>query len=291
MELVSNYMQDERLRHMLNDLTQKTFGFGFEAWVTNGYFEGDYIPFSYVENGEMISNVSANRMHFLQDGVERYYIQIGTVMTDPEYRNRGLARRLLDHVVAQYQDQCDGLYLFGALTALDFYRNAGFTEELQYEYRLKRELLDAACEGTAFRPTDETLRQHYEETVRNAAPTSRLELLNRYSLQMFHTLGMRGVYYAEDLDCFAVMKPRAGELFLQSVVCKRPVALSDIVRRIPRQQRENSILLGFVPLADQAALFDATPYNGGTDYRMFCRGGMLGSIGTGQLYFPRMSHS
>lgn len=37
MELVSNYMCDDTLRHALNDLTKKTFGFDFESWVTGGY--------------------------------------------------------------------------------------------------------------------------------------------------------------------------------------------------------------------------------------------------------------
>ena len=34
MQLVSNYMRDDALRHALNDLTKKTFGFDFESWVT-----------------------------------------------------------------------------------------------------------------------------------------------------------------------------------------------------------------------------------------------------------------
>ena len=29
MELVSDYMRDDTLRHALNDLTKRTFGFGF----------------------------------------------------------------------------------------------------------------------------------------------------------------------------------------------------------------------------------------------------------------------
>ena len=44
MELLCNYMRDDTLRHALNDLTQKTFCFDFEKWVTDGYYEGDYIP-------------------------------------------------------------------------------------------------------------------------------------------------------------------------------------------------------------------------------------------------------
>lgn len=31
MELVSNYMRDDTLRHALNDLTKKTFGFVLKA--------------------------------------------------------------------------------------------------------------------------------------------------------------------------------------------------------------------------------------------------------------------
>ena len=54
MELVSDYMRDDTLRHALNDLTKRTFGFDFEAWVTGGYFEGDYIPYSFIEDGKNV---------------------------------------------------------------------------------------------------------------------------------------------------------------------------------------------------------------------------------------------
>lgn len=46
MELVSDYMREDTMRHALNELTRKTFFFDFEDWVTGGYFEGDYIPYS-----------------------------------------------------------------------------------------------------------------------------------------------------------------------------------------------------------------------------------------------------
>lgn len=49
MKLVCNYMKDEELRHKLNSLTRQTFYFDFENWVTGGYFEGDYIPYSFLE--------------------------------------------------------------------------------------------------------------------------------------------------------------------------------------------------------------------------------------------------
>ena len=139
MELISGYMRDEGSRHMLNALTQKTFGFDFEGWVTNGYFEDDYIPYSLVENGVMISNVSANKMRFMQNGVVKNYIQLGTVMTDENHRNQGLAAKLMQHVIKEYEDKCDGIYLFGNLSAVGFYRKMGFGITNQYMYFVKEE--------------------------------------------------------------------------------------------------------------------------------------------------------
>ena len=154
MELVSNYMCDDTLRHALNDLTKKTFGFDFESWVTGGYFEGDYIPYSFIEDGTIISNVSANRMTFLQNGVEKNYIQIGTVMTDKAYRRQGLAKKLMDHVVKQYKDSCDGFYLFANLDAVDFYDKCGFSKETEYRYSIKNEFCMKKSAGEIFMPVN-----------------------------------------------------------------------------------------------------------------------------------------
>ena len=104
MRLVKDYMNDTLLRHELNALTEATFCFNFESWVTNGYFEGDYIPYSIEENGKILSNVSVNRMHFIQNGEKRYYLQLGTVMTASDHRNQGLARKLMEHVLEEYDE-------------------------------------------------------------------------------------------------------------------------------------------------------------------------------------------
>lgn len=124
MELITGYMRDDAMRHAFNELTKKTFCFDFEYWVTGGYFEGDYIPYSFYENRKIISNVSANFMCFLQNGVKKNYIQIGTVMTDESYRNQELAKKLMDYVITQYKNLCNGFYLFANLDALGFYQKS-----------------------------------------------------------------------------------------------------------------------------------------------------------------------
>ena len=105
--------------------------------MTGGYFEGDYNPYSFIGDGKIISNASVNRMIFSQNGVEKTYIQIGTVMTDEAYCRQGLAKKLMDHVIKQYKDSCDGFYLSANLDAVDFYDKCGFSKETEYRYWVK----------------------------------------------------------------------------------------------------------------------------------------------------------
>lgn len=299
MRLVNDYMNDDTLRHELNELTEKTFGFHFESWFTNGYFEGDYIPYSFEEDGKIISNVSVNRMYFIQNGVKRYYIQLGTVMTATERRNQGLARKLMEYVVEEYKDKCDGIYLFGNLSALDFYRKLGFEERTQYQYRLKdhvrRDLQGrklTAQHGSGFEKldsSDEISKKAYCEAIRNSVAYGAFEQENKYSLQMFYTSNLEHVYYAKEIDCFAVMEPEGDAIILHSVISQKKISLEKVISEINLSY--NELKLGFTPGEDETDLFEAVPFDGEDDYRLFCKGERLESIENEKLYFPTFSHA
>ena len=292
MELVSNYMRDDTLRHALNELAKKTFWIDFEDWVTGGYFEGDYIPYSFMENGKIISNVSANRMTFLQNGVERNYIQIGTVMTDENYRRQGLAKKLIDHVIKQYKDNCDGFYLFANLEALEFYDQCGFSRVTEYRYEVKEEFCKRRSEGGRFMPVntaDGKMKQKYMDMIRHSAVNSSMEQINKFGLQMFYTADMENVCYAKDLDCFIVAETEGDTLFLQSIICENQVALSDVLCRMSGEYHE--CRLGFTPTLKDIDMCIAEKYDGAEDYRLFYFGEKLKSIEKEKLYFPELSHA
>lgn len=292
MKLICNYMEDVFLRHALNTLTQKTFGFNFEDWVVNGCFEGDYIPYSFMEDGKILSNASANRMCFMQNGIQRNYIQIGTVMTDEAYRNKGLARKLVEQIIKEFESRCDGIYLFGDISALDFYRKLGFEEGWQHQYVLKTDYIPKLRNGALFRPVDKKdaqIKLKYIDAVRNSAVNSSLEQINKYGLQMFYTWDLSDLYYADDIDCFAVIEMWDDTLMLQSVICKEHLSLEKIIGRINMEYC--CLKLGFTPCAGDAGMFEAYVYDGGEDYRMFYRGKELESIKKEKLFFPQMSHA
>lgn len=292
MELIYDYMRDDRLRHQLNALTQKTFGFHFEDWFAGGYFEGDYIPFSFYEDGKIISNVSVNRMRFMQNGKIRNYIQLGTVMTDESYRRQGLARRLTEHVCSEYEGKCDGIYLFADLGALDFYRKTGFTQGLQYQYTLKKDRHAGVKKGSPFQkadPKDVRIRAKYPDAVRHSAVNAALEQLNKYGLQMFYTADLSNVYYSADMDCFAVLEKEGDTLLLRSVISQKRVSLQDVIARIAVDYR--CLKVGFTPCAEDISLFEASVFDGEDDYRLFYKGRELESIEKDHLFFPQLSHA
>lgn len=288
MQFVSDYMRDDTLRHKLNALTQKTFYFDFENWVKGGYFQGDYIPYSLIDGEKMLSNVSVNRMQFLQNGEKRNYIQLGTVMTDEAYRGQGLARKLMERVIADYRDSCDGIYLFGNLSALDFYRKLGFVESVQYRYRLS---VPAFGEKDALRPVyqNDALLARYREFARNATPCGAFAQTNGWALQMFYTANGEDVFYLPARECFLVLSEDEEAICLKQIVSEKKILLRDILPFLPATQKP--FYLGFTPDAQDTDIVSCEAYDGADDYRFFYMGDALASIADEKLYFPALSHA
>lgn len=288
MERIENYMLQPELRWKLNDLTRQTFGFSFEKWVTEGYFEGDYIPVSWLDEENIVSNVSVNRMEFLQNGEKRNYVQLGTVMTAKDRRGEGLAASLMHYVLEQWEPNCDGVYLFGNLSAVGFYEKMGFHVIDQTRYALRPELMQH--NGTAtFCPVAQVQRKDYLDAVRNAVPYAALEQINRFSLQLFYTAELDNVFYDPELECYVVLAREGRDLMLQSIVCRRRLPMMTILTRLGHDF--DRLLLEFTPQTGDTELFDSWQYDGEDDYRLFCRGDALEQIRQQQLYFPALSHA
>jgi hypothetical protein len=212
-------------------------------------------------------------------------------MTDSDYRKQGLAAELMKRVIEKYEKDCDGLYLFGDLSAAGFYRKMGFEIINQYRYFLKEELCTFDKNVVPFisiQDMDDAVKQKYRDYVRVSEPHSSFEQINKYGLQMFYTSGLDNVYYCADLDCFIVLEEDEIPV-LQSVLCRKKVALTDVVRRIDLDK--SRFMLGFMPLEEDRDKCISEVYDGGDDYRLFYRGKKLESIEKDKLYFPDLSHA
>ena len=83
-------------------------------------------------------------------GKKKNYIQIGTVMTDNEYRNKGLSRYLIEKIISEYKEKSDCIYLSANDTVL---KNLKVTAKVDSFYSgimhsEEKELKTNAAEGT-----------------------------------------------------------------------------------------------------------------------------------------------
>ncbi|MFS0871054.1 GNAT family N-acetyltransferase [Paenibacillus xylanilyticus] len=58
-----------------------------------------YIPFSFVDGDQVIANASVNIHELIIHGEKKKAIQIGTVMTHPDYRGKGFSTRLMNKIL------------------------------------------------------------------------------------------------------------------------------------------------------------------------------------------------
>ncbi|WP_346401773.1 GNAT family N-acetyltransferase, partial [Listeria monocytogenes] len=98
-EMISDYKDNKMYRDSFNRLAESTFDINFEEWYRDGFWNDKYICYSYIDDNKVIANVSINKMNLIYQGEDYRALQIGTVMTHPDYRGQGLAKKLLEHVI------------------------------------------------------------------------------------------------------------------------------------------------------------------------------------------------
>ena len=131
MEIIKHYRNKDALRSSFNALAEATFGLKFENWYQMGYWGDNYAPYSVLEDGKIVANVSVNRTDMVIAGQRKRLYQLGTVMTYPEYRNRGYIRAIMEEVEKDIAD-ADGVYLFANDSVLEFYPKFGFETNREY---------------------------------------------------------------------------------------------------------------------------------------------------------------
>lgn len=285
MEFIRDYMLDAESRAMLNTLCASTFGFDFENWFAGGFCKpGRYVPYSFVEGGKMLSNVSANPASFALKGKTISCVQIGTVMTAAGSRRQGLAARLMAKLIEDYAALSPDIYLFANDSAVGFYEKLGFVRDVQYRRYMPR----VGIKKPSFAPAGRERFADYEDTCRDLADNSAFPMRDGFNLIMFYTQNMEDLYYSEELDCYALYDISHGELSLSAIMAKKEIPLSDVIAAIPGDFF--TVKLGFTPRAEDERLFETRRYCAPDTNFMHLEGGMS-FIGEERLFFPVLSHT
>ncbi|EKZ4887023.1 GNAT family N-acetyltransferase [Listeria monocytogenes] len=288
-EMISDYKNNKMYRDSFNRLAESTFDINFEEWYSDGFWNDKYVCYSYIDDNKVIANVSINKMNLIYQGEDYRALQIGTVMTHPDYRGQGLAKKLLEHVIAKYEDQYDFLYLFANDTVLDFYPKFGFerVEESSFTVdacSLKRE----SSNLKKLNPGNKTDFQLIRRIVSEKTPLSNiLDVRESEDLLMFYVLiALKNeLYYIEELDVIVLMEQEDADLYVLDILSTKKLDVVEVLRYLPIKKIETIHLL-FTP--EKSKYIDAAHIIE-TEDMLFVRPNILTS--ENYFLFPATSHA
>ncbi|TXG10675.1 GNAT family N-acetyltransferase [Listeria monocytogenes] len=284
-----DYKDNKMYRDSFNKLAESTFDINFEEWFRSGFWNDKYVCYSYIDNNEVISNVSINKMNLIYQGENYSALQIGTVMTHPNYRGQGLAKNLLNHVIAKYEDQYDFLYLFANDTVLDFYPKFGFERIEESSFTVDAcNLKKKASKLKKLNPDNKTDFQLISRIVSERAPLSNiLDVKESEDLLMFYVLiALKNeLYYLEELDVIVLMEQEGTDLYVLDILSTKKLDVVEVLSYLSTKKIETIHLL-FTP--EKSKYIDAA-YIIETEDMLFVRPNVLTS--ENYFLFPATSHA
>ncbi len=244
-ELVSDYKDHSGLRLSFNQLAKSTFGIDFEDYYQRGFWNDQYVCYSYLDNEKVIANVSASFLEVVLNGSKISAVQIGTVMTHPEYRWKGLAANLMNFVLERYQSEKELLFLFANKTVLEFYPKFGFRPIKQNLFQKNIGMLKISHNRP--RKLEFNNKNDLSLVLRLSSarkPVSKIfGVENAQYLLLFYWMDVfrDDFYYLEGLDGIAVYRIEEEEIHIYDIISKTDLSFAGIIGRIASDKVKRAI--------------------------------------------------
>lgn len=236
------------LRNSLNALARLIYSFDFEEWYKAGYWDDNYRPYVLALDGQVVAVASANTVYFRFGARLLNYVQIGTVMTHPQYRGRGLSRWLLERILHDWRDNCDSVYLYANDSVLDFYPKFGFVQTDEYQH------VCVAPPPAAVKARKLNINNAWERALllqihAMGNPYARLGMADNRGLVMFHCLfTMRNsIWYIEAYNTVVIAECLDEVLLCYDIFGPGAASLNDVFAAVADSQTRR-VVCGFTPI-------------------------------------------
>lgn len=243
---ITNIKENDKIRNSFNILAQNTFELSFEAWHQNGYWGEDYIPYCLLKDDKVVANVSVNIIKTIWNDEKRIYIQLGTVMTDKEFRNKGLSSFLIKKVLEEWSGKCHAIYLFANDGVLDYYPKFGFEKAEEYQY--SKNINKKSGLVRKLNMDIEVDKQLLLNLYKNSNPFSALPMEENEGLLMFYCSQFmkENIYYIKEHEAIVVAEYEDENLICYDIFCKGNCSLDEILS-IMTEENTKTTILGFTP--------------------------------------------
>lgn len=284
--LLIGYQDHVKYRSAFNDLAVKVFSLSFEDWYQAGYWKEKYIPYTLFYEDKAVANLSVNIMDFFTIEKKQRCIQIGTVMTDENYRHKGLSRFLMEKAIDEWNGKCDFIYLYANNSAVDFYPKFGFDTVKEFEcFKL---IDNKSCHPFEKLNMDvQANKDKLYDYAKNSRAFGKLSMQENADLVMFYCASFLkdNVYFIPSLDVMAVAKFEENKFQLLDVFGESNVELDEIIFSLA-DAKPYEISLGFTP--QEIHSYEMRELTGG-DTLFIQKGKAL--LFDNKLMFPVLSHA
>ncbi|MBS4175600.1 GNAT family N-acetyltransferase [Bacillus sp. FJAT-49736] len=238
---LDNYTNDISKRERLYPLFERVFGIHTSTlrdFSNKGLWNDKYIPFTFFDGDRAVANVSAFPLSMNINGkfINCYGIQ--SVMTDQDYRSKGLMKRLFQMMLDEMNSLYEGAILF--TNSPELYTPYGFKTIKQYYFKKKLKLNKFKPESSLLKLDPLIELEHLEiinkvfdkkQPLSNVfAPISYLKCLyfNFYNPWIYEKL-----FFIEEIETILVFEVSDGILKIFDVMGENMPSLEILCSYIP----------------------------------------------------------
>ncbi len=242
---INDALKDKVTRMSYFKLTKQIYGLEFEKWYQSDYWDNRFIPYIIMHEDIVVSSVAVCINDISWQDQRKRYVQISTVMTLPEYRNKGLNRYLMEAVLSEWEDKCDAIYLLANDSVVNFYPKFGFEEFKEFQYSKPIIKSNGVCRKLDIEdPNDWSL---IIKKYMLGNPFSELKVENK-SQFIFHCIQSfsKDIYYVDKYDAVAIVQFEGDRLNCYDIFTDDNFRLDDILNILANESTKVAYL-GFTP--------------------------------------------
>lgn len=245
------YQSQVELRMEFNRMTNEFWGFDFERYYQSGFWDENCIIYSLFDGDRIVSHTTLSILESKVKGDTLQIGQLGTVMTDPAYQRRGLARFLMEEIQRDYCSELQGFFLFANDSVLDFYPKFGFAAVQEYQASRTIGHECSALEVKRVDLDDILQRELFAYYVKNSTPHPFFDIrsfgLTFFYCYVYPDLGFKtSVYYIEALEAMVVAQIEDKVLTLVEVFQLADRDIEEIIQAVAPKEVD-TVVFGYTP--------------------------------------------
>lgn len=250
-KIIENYRNNEIMRNEFHNFISKVFpSISFKEWYSKGFWTENYIPFSIIESGKLISSASATFMNTLVKGKKCKAIQLGAVGTLPEYRNRGLSHDLINYVIKRYKDEVHFFFLHANETVLEFYPKFGFRSVKETVFVAESSFPESKYLARKLNIEIDSDYLLLQDIINNRQILTKIFGAEDYGfITMWHVLNFYqdNLYYLEKENVIVIKEEKNNTVHIVDVIYSKPFDFQLVLPQIMESNSIKSINYYFPP--------------------------------------------